>query len=262
MKNIEFKILSEYEINSIPPKSISLNNKVLCFNNLNEWIIIELEQFLKTPIIWTKIYQDNKALDASIVVCPRTLRSSVFEGKLKFSQYDDERLILEKEDKTLVPIDLNISIDINSELEPNKRYQIYIQTLRNALVDYYDIKYLHPINKKSDKYIINKNYLSNTLNDFDEEIDEEFDYHKLTYHPKTLVHIIQYTSKSGERKISIIIGKDSNNIDIKGYDNKKSGYDDYLLKFSDDIIKKECFIMPILYYKAMQIYKYAKIIIL
>lgn len=259
MKNIEFKILSEYEINSKPPKSISLNNKVLCFNNLNEWIIIQLEQFLKTPIIWAKIYQDNKALDASIVVCPQTLRSSVFEGKLKFSQYDGERLILEKEDKTLVPIDLNISIDINSELEPNKRYQIYIQTLRNALVDYYDIKYLHPSNNKNyKKYIINKNYLTNTLNDFDEEID----YHKLTYHPKTLVHIIQYTSKSGERKISIIIGKDSNNIDIKGYDNKKSGYDDYLLKFSDDIIKKECFIMPILYYKAIQIYKHAKIIIL
>lgn len=257
MKDIDFKILSEYEINSTPPKNISLNNKVLCFNNLNEWIIIELEQFLKTPIIWTKIFQDNKALDASIVVCPRTLRSSVFEGKLIFSQYDGERLILEKEDKTLVPIDLNISIDINSELEPNKRYQIYIQTLRNALVDYYDIKYLHPKDKK-DKYIINKKYLSNLLNEYDKEID----YNKLTYHPKTLVHIIQYTSKSGERKISIIIGKDSNNIDIKGYDNKKSGYDDYLLKFSDDIIKKECFIMPILYYKSVQIYKHAKIIML
>jgi len=269
--NIDFKILSEYEINSKPSKNISLNNKVLCFNNLNEWIVIELEQFFKTPIIWTNIYLDNKAIDASIVVCPRTLRSSVFEGKLKFSQYDGERLILEKKDKTLVPIDLNISIDINAELEPNKRYQIYIQTLRNALVDYYDIKYLHPKNNKTDKtnktdkkYIINKNYLTNTLNEFGEEIvyNKDIDKDRLSYHPKTLVHIIQYTSKSGERKISIIIGKDSNNIDIKGYDNKKSGYDDYLLKFSDDIIKKECFIMPILYYKAIQVYKNAKIIIL
>lgn len=144
--NIDFKILSNYDINSIPPKNISLNNKVLCFNNLNEWIIIDLGQFFKTPIIWTKIYSDNKSIDASIVVCPRTLRSSVFEGKLKYSQYDGERLILEREDKSLIPIDLNISIDVNSELEPNKRYQIYIQTLRNALVDYYDIKYLHPLN--------------------------------------------------------------------------------------------------------------------
>ena len=128
MDNIDFPILSEYVINSDPPKDIALSDPVLCFNNLNEWIIIDLDIFLRTPIIWTKIYQDNKALDASIVVCPRTLRSSVFEGKLKSVKYQEERLILEDEKKTIIPIDLNIAIDINSELEINKRYQIYIQT--------------------------------------------------------------------------------------------------------------------------------------
>ena len=265
-KLINYPILTDYDINSQPPKHIGLLDHVLCFNNLNEWIIIQLDQFLKTPIIWTKIFQDNKAIDASIVVCPITLRSSVFEGKLKAVQYDGDRLILENEDKTLIPIDLNISVDINSELEPNKRYQIYIQTLRNALVDYYDIKYLH-INKnktnktnktnKKNKYIIDKEYLSNRLDEENKEIKDE-----LTYHPKTLVHLIQYVSNSGERKITVIIGKDSNNIDIKGYDNKKSGYDDYLIKFSEDIIKRECFIIPILYYKAKKIYNNAKFIIL
>jgi hypothetical protein len=256
--NIDFPILTDFKINSNPPKNIILDDKVLCFNNLNEWIIIKLEEFLKTPIIWTNIFLDNKSVDVSIVVCPRTLRSSVFEGKLKALQYDGDRLILEKEDKSFVPIDLNISIDVNSELESNKRYQIYIQTLRNALVDYYDIKYLHPNkSKKSKSYIINKKYLSNDLDENDETIKLN-----LTYHPKTLVHLIQYTSKNGEKKITIIIGKDSNNIDIKGYDNKKSGYDNYLQQFGDEIIKRDSFIMPMLYYKAIQIYKNAKIIIL
>ena len=252
MDNIVLPILTEYIINSESPKTIALSDSVLCFNSLNEWIIIELDIFLKTPIIWTKIFIDNKTLDVSIIVCPRTLRSSVFEGKLKSVKYEGERLILEDEEKSLIPIDLNISIDINSELEPNKRYQIYIQTLRNALVDYYDIKYLHPIHKLK-KYVINKLYLSNKLDEYDNEITTE-----LTYHPKTLVHIIQYTSNNGKRKITILIGKEANNFDYKGYDNKKSGFDEYLMKFGDDIIKKECFIMPILYYKALKIYPDAK----
>ena len=258
MDNIDLPILSEYNINSEPPKYIALSDPVLCFNNLNEWIIIDLDIFLKTPIIWTKIYKDNSAIDASIVVCPHTLRASVFENKLKSVKYDDnDRLILTDDEKTLIPIDLNIAIDINSELEPNKRYQVYIQTLRNALVDYYDIKYLHP-NKKNNKYIINKKYLSNRLDEYDNEITSD-----LTFHPKTLVHILQYTSlKNGQKKITILIGKDANNIDFKGYDNKKSGFDEYLMNFSDDIIKRECFIMPILYYKACAIYKHAKFITL
>jgi len=257
MDNIDFPILTEYEINSEPPKNIALSDPVLCFNNLNEWIIIDLDVFLKTPIIWTKIYQDTKEIDASIVVCPRTLRSSVFEGKLKSIKYQDDRLILEGTEKSLIPIDLNIAVDINSELELSKRYQIYIQTLRNALVDYYDIKYLHPT-KKINKYVINKNYLSNRLDEYDNEITSE-----LQFHPKTLVHILQYMStKSNHRKITILIGKEANNIDYKGYDNKKSGFDDYLIHFSDDIIKRDCFIIPILYYKAIKIYPSAKIVIL
>jgi hypothetical protein len=258
MDNIDFPILTDYEINSEPPRTIALSDPVLCFNNLNEWIIINIDVFLKTPIIWTKIYQDTKQIDASIVVCPRTLRSSVFEGKLKSVKYQNERLILKNEENTLIPIDLNIAIDINLELEPSKRYQIYIQTLRNALVDYYDIKYLHPNNRKKNKYIINKNYLSNRLDEYDNEITIE-----MQFHPKTLVHILQYTSsKSNTKKFTILIGKEANNIDYKGYDNKKSGFDEYLINFSDDIIKKECFIMPILYYKALKIYPTAKVIIL
>lgn len=255
MDNINFPILIDYTINSEPPRNIALSDPVLCFNNLNEWILIDLNIFLRTPIIWTKIYKDNTIIDASIVLCPHTLRASVFEKKLRSLKYDkNDRLILTDDDNSLIPIDLNIAIDINLELESTKRYQIYIQTLRNALVDYYDVKYLHP--KKISKYIINKNYLSNRLDEYDNEITRE-----MLFHPKTLVHILQYvSSKSGNKKITILIGKEANNIDYKGYDNKKSGFDEYLINFSDDIIKRDCFIMPILYYKALSIYPNAKFI--
>jgi len=264
MDRIELPILTEYTINDEPIKNIALSDPVLCFNNLNEWIIIELKQMLKTPIIWVKIYTDNKQIDASIVVCPRTLRSSVFEGKLKSLKYDnDDRLILEKEDKSLISIDVNISIDLESNLEINKRYQLSIQTLRNSLVDYYDIKYLHPQNKKNNKYIINKDYLTNYLDEYDQEISQKYmELNGVVYHPKTLVHIIQYLSNKGERKITLLIGKDSNNMETMGYDNKKSGYDNYISTYEDKIVEKDSFIMPILYYKAIKIYTDSKKVIL
>jgi len=259
MNNINYPILTEFTIDNNPPKYIALSDPVLCFNNSNEWIVIEIDQLLKTPIIWTKMYTDNKAKDVSIIMCPRTLRASVFDGKFKSLKYDEERLILEKEDKSLVPIDLNIAIDLDSNLELNKRYQVSIQTLRNSLVDYYDIKYLHP-DKKSNKYIINKNYLNNRLDEYDQEIF--MDTENTKFHPKTLIHIIQYLSDKGKRKITLLIGNDSTTIESMGYDNKKSGYDNYILNYENKIIEKDCFIMPILYYKALKIYPNSKKIIL
>lgn len=249
--DIDYPILTNFVINSEPIKDVALSDPVLCFNNLNVWIIIDIDQMLKTPIIWTKIYKENKTKDVTIALCPRTLRASMFEGKLKAKHYDGERLILETEEKSLIPIDLNIAIDLESNFEINKRYQISIQTLRNSLVDYYDIKYLHPT-KKTNKYIINKNYLNNRLDELDQEIGE------LQYHPKTLVYILQYVSDKGERKITIIIGSNSNLIDSLGYDNKKSGFDKYISDYENEIIKKDCFIMQMLYYKAIKIYENAK----
>jgi hypothetical protein len=255
--NIDYPILTDFIIDNNPPKNLALSDPVLCFSDSNDWIIVDIKELLKTPIIWTKFYDDKKAKDVSIVICPRTLRGSIFDGKLKSKYYDNnDRLILETDEKTIISIDANISVDSNLDILSNKRYQIFIQTFRNSLVDFYDVKYLHP-NGKNNKFIINKKYLENRLDEYDQEIIQE-----LNYHPKTLVHIIQYLSHKGERKITLIIGSDSSKIDSLGYDNKKSGFDKYLLTYENEIIKKDCFIMPILYYKAIKIYKDAKIIIL
>ena len=45
MDNINFPILIDYTINSEPPRNIALSDPVLCFNNLNEWILIDLNIF-------------------------------------------------------------------------------------------------------------------------------------------------------------------------------------------------------------------------
>ena len=154
MDVIDYPILTEFTIQTDAPSNIALTDPVLCFNNSNEWIVVDFDELLKTPIIWTKMYTENKIKDVSIVVCPRTLRSCVFDGKLKSKYYDGEKLILENQEKSLIPIDFNISVDLDNNLEINKRYQISIKTLRNSLVDYYDIKYLIP---NTSFYFIYKN---------------------------------------------------------------------------------------------------------
>jgi hypothetical protein len=253
MNKINYPVLTEYDINDEPIKSLALSDPVACFNNQKDWVLIDLKQFLKTPVIWTTYYSDEKPIDVSIIVCPRTLRSVIYEGKLTPIYYKNEDLILENKDKNIISIDSNITVDKNSEIEINKRYHLTIQTLRNSLVDYYDIKYLH--SKSNDKYIINKNYINNRLDEFDQEIPK---INEIEIHPKTLVHIIQYLSDKGERKNTIIIGSDAINTENLGYDNKKSGFDKYLNEYEEKIIEKDSFIIPILYYKAVKIYPNAK----
>jgi len=256
LTEIDYPVLKDYEVTSDPIKNLALTDPVLCFNDANQWTVIDLRQFLKTPIIWTKYYEAGKAKDVSIVVCPRTMRSCVFPGKLHTKYYDGNNLYLENEEESLIPIDINISIDLHSEVEINKRYQVYIQTLRNSLVDYYDIKYLH--SKETHKYIINKNYLHNRL----DELDQDIQMYEVNIHPKTLCHVIQYVSEKGERKNTMLIGSDSTNFDTMGYDNKKSGFDKYLSDYGEKIIEKNSFIMPVLYYKGIELYKHSKKIIL
>jgi hypothetical protein len=257
LKDINFPILTDYEINSTPFDNIILTKPVLCFNNFNNWVMIDINQMLKTPLISTQIYYENEIKNATIVLCPYTLRAVMFEGNLKSSYYDDDRLILKNEENTLIPIDINISIDMENNFEITKRYSVIIQTIRNALVAYSEIQYLHP--KNSNKYVINESYLSNNLDENNKDI---IIYNKIHFHPKTLVYIIQYNTKKNKIKNTIIIGKNSDIIFNNGYDNKKSGIDKYIEKYSNEIQKRECFIMQMLYFKAIKIYNKSKIIIL
>jgi hypothetical protein len=232
-------------------KSLALSDPVISFNNGNYWIIMPLDIMLRYPIIWTKLYTDTKIIDVSIVLCVRTLQISMFDSTLKFHSYIKNKLFLSNNENSLIPIDNNISIDIDKNLEYNKRYQVEIQTLRNALIDYNDVKYLH-INKKG-KYVLNKDYLHNYLDYENIKIDE------LIYHPKTLIHLIQYESHN-KKKITLLIGSDATNIEPTGYDKKKSGFDKYVATYVNKIIEKNAYIMPILYYQAKILYPDSRVV--
>jgi hypothetical protein len=251
-KSIKYPILihDELIINDDIIKSLALSDPIVSFNNGNNWIILPLNLMLSYPIIWTKLYTDTEVIDVSIVICLRTFQISMFDGKLNFNSYGKNKLLLINTENSIIPIDNNIAIDQNKIIEFNKRYQVEIQTLRNALIDYPDLKYLH-LKNKQETNIISEEYLYNYLDHENNKIDE------LIFHPKTLIHLIQYESKN-KKKITLLIGSDANNIEPTGFDKKKSGFDKYVGTYVNKIIEKNAYIMPIFYYQAKILYPDSK----
>jgi hypothetical protein len=254
MPELEYTILknTEYDINDDIIKTLALSDPIVSFNNGNFWVILPLDLMLKYPIIWTKLYLENNIQDVSIVLCLKTFQIIMFDGKLEYNSYNKNLLILTNDKKELIPINNNILIDKNKNLDFNKRYQVELQTLRNALIDYNDVKYFHLKNKKA-KYILNPDYLSNYLDNENNKIDE------LIYHPKTLIHVIEYETGNKKKK-TLLIGSNANNMEPTGFDKKKSGFDKYVSIYVNKLIEKNAFIMPILYFQAKILYPDAKVV--
>ena len=88
--------------------------------------------------ITLKIHIKNDDEYTSVVICLKTLRAMTMPTRLYFNKYDrdDEYQIQFKLDSDeLVTFD-----ERNADL---KRSQCKIQTLRSALIEYGDVKYLH-----------------------------------------------------------------------------------------------------------------------
>ena len=93
--------------------------------------------------------------------------------------------------------------------------------------------------EKSKKLIINKDYYTNRENYNGEQI-------RNSYHPKTIVYVIQrYSRKHKIYKYEIIIGKDIDKDHVTGYDIKASGIWNYFAENKERIAKKRPYIYPI-----------------
>lgn len=254
---------SQYTVNDQPIKKLLLSDRILCYNNGHNWVVVPLDLLLKFPLIYLKIYNGNNIFDATLVSCPYTLRSLIVNSKLKMVTYQDGNLILKKNDGTTFPIDFSEE-EIDPEGEFDRRFQVDIKLLRNTLTEFIDVHYLH--SNIDSKHVIDKMYLTNYIDYSGNQIEP------LSFHPKTLVHIFRYkksktktnteSPRENNTRTSIIVGKDANNINTTGYDPKKSGYNDYLGIFENKIIEKDTFIMPMFYYMAKKIYPNAKVIVL
>ena len=241
------------------PEGLSLSDIVMVFNYEGEWIIIPLSTLVKYPIIY--LYNSETKDFGSIVCCLLTLRSMYVFEKVRWVGYKG----LEAKFNNVAGETMGFEhkLDKNGErIVDFKRSQTKFQSLRSALIEYGDIKYLNlKIDMKTD--LIPLDYYKNNIDYEEKDIKmTEMKLNQMEPNPKLLCTLIQYTSKDNTIKTTIVIGKGTDhNIEI-GYDSKKNGTDEYLALSGEQLIDKKAFIMHILYYTAKILFpkvKYVKL---
>jgi hypothetical protein len=258
MEEIKAKIkknkLNEYTFENYDYNNLNLTDNVILYNSGNSWKIIPLNLMLSYPIIHDEYLYEDEKYDITIVMCPITLRCVMFKGKFEFYDYEDYRMVLKDGDEYL-PIDLNKKINEKFVIEENKRIEVKIMTLRNAIIYVNDVFFIKTKHKTN--FIINAEYYENTKDIYNNDITYN------SVHPKTLVYVAEFESQTEKKeKFVILLGNDYSQDKITGYDVIKSKLNDHLLKYRSKIIKKDGYIMPMLWYIAKDLYKNYKLVYL
>ena len=197
---------------------INLNTILLVYFNGTEFRGVPLEVFQKYLVIWDKY--DNA--DISIVFCPFTFVSSVYESWIQPTIYTNNNILVYADDNGKNLDILNGRFLNNGSDDDLKRYSVKIGNYRSIMSLYPDCKILVP-NTKSKLY------------DF-------VNYNKYLKNDK-LVYLIQYKSdKNDEIKNSFIVPKGDNTFNLI-----EGKIDDYFREYEQKIKDKECFIIPVLW---------------
>lgn len=249
--------ISNEDITSKVPEGLMLNDIVLIFNYEGQWIAIPLTTLTKYPIIYL-LNTDTKEY-GSIICCLLTLRSMYVFEKVRWIGYNGLNATFNNEGGEITDFENKLDKD-GEKIVEFKRSHTKFQSLRSALIEYGDIKYIN-LNLEHKKSLIPIDYYKN-LTDYEEKEIKIKDNNQKTYiHPKTLCTLIQYVSDSNVTKTTIIVGKQVNNKNIdESYDPKKNKIDEYLANSSEKLIEKRAFIMNILYYTAKSLFPDVKYI--
>ena len=260
MKN-KILTMNDYTFTSDSGDALKLSDNVLLYNTGDIWKIIPLMLALSYPIIYDKYSMDNITYDITIVLCPVTLRATMFNGLFEFETYQDYRMVLRevlKEAKknvdtnVLMPIDIGLKIDKKYMIQSNKRTEIKISTLRSIIGLAPDSLFM--MSNKKIKPVIDLDYYSNFMGLDNKPLEG-------LIHPKTLIYVMHYKShNTDEDKISLILGKDISQNNVTGYDARHSKIFDYLEKHQKKTINREGFVMPMLWYMAKDIYRTSKVV--
>ncbi len=237
--------LNDYKFERDHNDNLKLTSRVVIYNSGDTWKVIPFDVCLSYPIIYDVYSNDEETFNITFIICPITLRSIYLKGKFEFLTYDEScRMILREIDdkESLIYIDIGTKIDKKYIIQTNKRSEVKITTLRNALTFLPDAYFLNLNNNKNIKYVIGNEYYQNKLDINMKEINGGI------IHPKTLVYVIQFKGVEEEHKVIIILGKDISSENVTGYDAKQSHIFDYLENQKTRIINKEGFIMPMLWH--------------
>lgn len=245
-ENIKGKFLdmADYKFESDHDDSLKLKSNVVLYNTGNSWKVIPFDVCLSYPVIYDKYSNTEETFDITFIICPVTLRSIYLKGKFEFLTYDKTcKMILREVEHhdTLIAIDIGTKINKKYVVQSNKRSEVKITTLRNALTFLPDALFLNLNKKINIKYVIEKEYYENNLDINGDEIESNL------IHPKTLVYLIQYKTDKTHSSI-IVMGKDISSNKVTGYDAKESRVFEYLDENQKRIIGNGGFVMPILWH--------------
>ena len=259
MATLTNKILdiNDYKITSRDfTENFNLGDKVIVFFGGNKWRIIKLDHMLSYPVLYS-IYNDEKErFHMTLVVCPITLRSFIYKGKVKIIELVDSKLKLQREENNEMFYlgEPKVHHYGNDEYIHIKRNEVRIMLLRNVFKFSTDPEFIIPL--KSNDLIYPQEYYSNTKDIVGKQI-ENF------YHPKTLVYVIQYYSAKNKKfKQNIIINKDISEKRITGFDYTVSGTWDFVAGESNILIERDAIIFPMLWFMAEKLYPLARRILL
>lgn len=239
---------------SLDSPNIMLSTKIVIYNSGSKWKIVPLNIFLCFPIIYDFVDDSDGKYQITVIICPLTLRATMLKGKFTFEMYDDlTMLVRETTTGSIMPIDVGYKVDKEFVVHTNRRSEVKIMTLRDAVMIAPDALFINLTNKLP-PYVINQNYYEDTNNIQGENIES-------LVHPKTLAYLIQYKSrKTGTEKYTIVLGKDAVANTVTGYNLKNSGYTEYTYSQRDKIATHEGYTMPILWFISKELYPNAKVV--
>jgi len=219
------------------PLRFKLSDHVVCYADSDHVRVISLDLFNKYPVIYDTI----NGKEMSIVVCPYTLASCVYEAELEMEKGENKcSVVVEKQSGKKFFV-INGHHNIN-------RYEVTIKTIRNVFRDHVHATYLELVNKKKEtkkkeKKIVSSKYYENR--------EMFFDYEKPSnqFHPKTLIYVLNYESSKSSKKYTILVGEDANNNTVTGYNTNDSHITEYLVsqKIKEKMSEKKGFMMPMLW---------------
>lgn len=260
------RILTKNDYHSItknPYKYFGVAENVVCFFNGIDWCCIPLTDMLAYPVLYYDFWYDKgqTMLENSLVVCPITMRSMIYKGKIKIIDIIDDRLFLlntDTGDQFFMDLPYTGHFDeqgIEKRIKSHvKRHEVKIMILRDIFSFSTDPSYIIPNTKEHQ--LVYQDYYSNRLTYQGYGI-------YTTLHPKTIVHIIQhYSHSSNGYKYTVIVGKDINKDTVTGYNHKLSGFSAYINQHKKELIRKKAFVYPIFWFMVERLYKTAKIIVI
>lgn len=232
-----------------------ITDKVVCFYNGSDWNVILLEDMLAYPTLYFDFWsaKDNVTYTNTLIVCPITLRSMIYKGIINIIDIVSDRLYLHNQDtgdSFFMEQPYTGHVDEKGKKKKIKshvkRHEVKILILKDVYTFILDPKFV-VINKKH-RSIIDEAYYINSYTYDGKTIGT-------SYHPKSIVYIVQYYSKKiNNYRYSAIVGRDISKTDVTGYHYKGSGVWDFINKHKAEFLEKRAYIYPIMWCMVEKLY--------